>query len=125
MEIHKPMNWYELKHEYKLDGKRLLPWEDWHMPFGGAWCVVRAHSSSLEHNHDEQEMFVVVSGEAVIHIGNEKRRVKKGDFIAIPPGKEHFVENTAETDFHFLTIWWDKETCENFLACRAEVTTRG
>lgn len=125
MEVVKPMNWYELKHEYQLDGKRLLPWDDWDMPFGGAWCVVRAHSDSLLHDHDEQEMFIVASGEATIHIGGRVIYAKKGDFIAIPPGNSHFVENSGETDFHFFTVWWDTETCESFLEKQRKVKEHG
>jgi len=123
MEIVKPMNWYELTHEYQLDGKRLLPWDGWDMPFGGAWCVVRAHSDSLLHGHDEQEMFIVASGEAIIHIGEREIHAKKGDFVAIPPGNNHYVENSSEIDFHFFTIWWDTETCESFLGKQTKVIT--
>lgn len=116
IEIHKQMNWNELQHEYQLEGKRLLPWESWNTPFGGAWCVVRAKTKSLLHAHDEQEMFIVVSGEANIHVGDRIISTKQGDFIAIPPGNNHYVENSSENDFQFFTIWWDIETCESFLA---------
>lgn len=115
IEIFKKMDWTELVHEYKLDGKRLLPWENWSMPFGGAWCVVRSKSESLKHLHDEQEMFVIVSGNARVHVGTEVFEAQKGDFIAIPPGKNHYVENVSDTDFHFFTIWWEESSCKAFL----------
>jgi len=115
MDILKAMNWYELTHEYQLDGKRILPWQDYPMPFGGAYCVVRAHSDSRLHQHDEQEMFIIISGEAKIHVGDKIIDAKKGDFIAIPLEDDHYVENNTETDFHFFSIWWDKATAEEFL----------
>lgn len=115
MEIYKAMNWGELKHEYDLDGKRLLPWDNWDMPFGGAWCVVRSNTHSLKHEHDEQEMFFAVSGCADVHVGEEIFELNKGDMIAIPPGSSHFVENNHSDDFHFYTLWWDSDTCKEYL----------
>lgn len=114
MIIHKEMDWNELKHEYQLDGKRILPWEGWDMPFGGAWCVVRKDTESLRHSHDEQEMFIIVSGKANIKMNDDLYELNKGDFIAIPPNTEHFIINNSEEDFHFFTIWWDRETVSNF-----------
>lgn len=115
MKVFRPMDWQQLKHEYQLDGKRLLPWIGWNTPFGGAWCVVRANTESLLHDHEEQEMFVVASGQATICIGEERYLASKGDFIAISPGNNHYVINDHDEDFHFFTIWWDQESCHTFL----------
>ena len=116
MELLRAMNWDELKREYDLDGKRLLPWEGWPTPFGGAWCVVRPRSSSLRHGHDEQEMFIVIAGAATIHVGHASYAVKKGDVMAITPNAEHYVSNQSDEDFHFYSLWWDRASCEDFLA---------
>lgn len=115
MKVLRKMDWNELKHEYQLDGKRLLPWQGWDMPFGGAWCVVRPNTDSLRHAHEEQEMFIVASGRAKIRLDDEFIEVTKGDFIAIPPDKEHYVINETDEDFHFFTMWWDRETVTEFL----------
>lgn len=114
MKFFNPMNWETLQHEYQLDGKRLSPWDGWNMPFGGAWCVVRSNTESLKHHHEEQELFIIVSGTAKIHVGEQIVEVKKGDFLAIPPGNDHFVCNDTDEDFHFFTMWWDQESCDAF-----------
>lgn len=38
------MDWSALVHEYDLDGKRLLPWDGYPMPFAAGWCVVQPNT---------------------------------------------------------------------------------
>lgn len=114
MEIIKRMQWNSLKHEYGLDGSRLLPWDGWSMPFGGAWCVVRPNTKTFRHGHEEQEMFIAINGTAKIHIDEHVYPFDAGDIIAIPPNSAHYVENCTDSDFHFYTLWWDESTVANF-----------
>lgn len=109
------MNWSELKHEYDLDGKRLLPWEGLESPFGGAWCVVRAGTSSMPHAHDEREIFICIAGEADIVMDDERIPVRQGDVVAIPLSTRHYVDNRSDSDFHMYSIWWDREAAQGYL----------
>lgn len=122
MKILEPMNWQALKHEYGLDGKRLLPWQGVTLPFGGAYCVVRAGTESLAHVNQplgEEELFVCVQGSAHVIVGEEELPVKMGDVIYIPAGRNHYIRAGAE-DFHLYSVWWSRETCEGYLAVQGE-----
>ncbi|AWK43829.1 cupin domain-containing protein [Photorhabdus laumondii subsp. laumondii] len=115
MNIIRKMDWDSMVHEYDLDGSRLLPWEGLNTPFGGAWCIVRPETKSFRHSHNEYELFIVIQGNAIIRINDEDFPVTKGDLIIIPLDSEHHVINNNQEDFHFYTIWWDKESTLNFL----------
>ena len=108
------IDWKNLKHEYGVDGKRLLPWGDlpFPFPFGGAYCITRANTSSLEHINepaDEKELFIVISGKALVDIDGVKTEVEKGDVVYISEGKSHYIDNPNDEDFHFYALWWNDE----------------
>lgn len=115
MQVFRKMNWGALVHEYELDGSRLLPWEGLKSPFGGAWCVVRPGTESRRHSHDEYEMFIAIDGKARIRVGEAFVSAEKGDLIMLPLDTEHSVINDSTEDFHFYSIWWDKQSATNFL----------
>lgn len=112
MQILKKMEWMRLKHEYGVDGDRLLPWPGGAFPFGGAWCIVRPGSQSLYHVNepdDEDELFIAISGTASVTVGESCYLTQKGDIIFIPAGTPHYITNDSEEEFHFYTIWWNSE----------------
>jgi mannose-6-phosphate isomerase-like protein (cupin superfamily) len=109
------MDWAQLKHEYDLDAKRLLPWEGLVAPFGGAWCVVRPGTRSLPHGHREREIFICISGTAVVVIDGVTHPVTKGDVVTIPPGSEHYIWNNSHEDFHMYCIFWDRASATQYL----------
>ncbi len=56
--------------------------------------------------HDENEIYYVVRGEAVLHLDNETFPVEPGCLVFIPAGVFHSLENKSETeDFVLLTLW--------------------
>ena len=56
--------------------------------------------------HDENEIYYVVKGEAVLHLDNEMFPIKPGCLAFIPAGVFHLLENTSQTeDFFLLTLW--------------------
>lgn len=120
MTVFRKMNWGALVHEYDLDGSRLLPWEGMKSPFGGAWCVVRPGTESRRHSHDEYELFIAIDGRANVRVGNEFVVAEKGDLILLPLNTEHSVVNDSDSDFHFYSIWWDRESSKDFLASLGE-----
>jgi oxalate decarboxylase/phosphoglucose isomerase-like protein (cupin superfamily) len=108
----------ELSHEYGLDGKRLLPWPGMQPPFGGAYCIVRPGDTTTGHVNEpvgEEEMFICISGSAVVVCGEEKIPVAKGDTVYIPAGEYHYVENPEKEDFEFYAVWWNKESASEYL----------
>lgn len=53
---------------------------------------------------DEEEVYYVMAGKGVIHIGKEKVAIKAGDAIAIRFGEELSFANESDGDFELLAI---------------------
>ena len=57
------------------------------------------------HRHKVQEqVYHVIEGEGLMEIDGEKRVVRKHDFIFLPPGVDHSIENTGLVDLVFLVV---------------------
>lgn len=56
--------------------------------------------------HDENEIYYVVKGEAVIHLDEETADIRPGSLVFIPAGVFHSLDNKSESeDFVLLTFW--------------------
>jgi len=53
---------------------------------------------------DAEELYYLISGQGVMHIGEERRDVATGDVIYIPPEKVHFLQNSSAEPIRFLTL---------------------
>jgi uncharacterized cupin superfamily protein len=52
-------------------------------------------------------MFFVLEGEGELRIGSERHAIKKGDFIACPPGgaeTAHQIINTGSAELKYLAV---------------------
>lgn len=123
--IFRAMDWDTLVHEYDLDGSRLLPWDNYPMPFAGGWCVVRPKTRSLPHTQIDQEIFIGLKGTATLVIGNESRPFTFGDIAAIPKHTVHYFANEGDEDFHFYVVWWDESHARSYLEAMSAVPTAG
>jgi uncharacterized cupin superfamily protein len=60
------------------------------------------------HNHRvNEEMFFVIEGAGEIRIGDKTYLIKKGDFIACPPGgpeTAHQIVNTSEAELLYMGV---------------------
>lgn len=57
------------------------------------------------HYHsDAEELYYILSGNGLMHIGDERKEVESGDVIYIPPEKVHFLSNTSAAEIRFLTL---------------------
>ena len=60
------------------------------------------------HNHRvNEEMFFVLEGSGEVRIGSARHCVRKGDFIACPPGgpeTAHQIINTGDTELKYLAV---------------------
>jgi oxalate decarboxylase/phosphoglucose isomerase-like protein (cupin superfamily) len=117
-----------LVHEYGLDGVRTFPWNGVNAPFGAAYCVVAPGTDSFAHINapaDEDELFVIIAGNATVMLGDEAFPVTSGDQIFIPQGMPHFVRNDSTEPFLFYSVWWNAEGVAGFQARRAAATAPG
>jgi uncharacterized cupin superfamily protein len=60
------------------------------------------------HNHRvNEEMFFILEGEGEVRIGDECHALRKGDFVACPPGgpeTAHQIINTGTTELKYLAV---------------------
>ena len=105
-----------LRHENGLDAQRLLPWPALNAPFEGSWCVIRSGTSSTPHAHHEYEIFIAVTGAAILESNGERAAFVAGDVVYFRPGVEHRVVNEGTSDFEMYSVWWDEEMTQRFFA---------
>ncbi len=94
--------------DYNTVAKRFFPWDgiaakDW----GGAWVKVLPGETSIQHSHEENEVFFIVRGSGVLRHGGEEHRVSFGSSMYMQPGVEHSLTNDGAEDIVFLSMWWD------------------
>jgi mannose-6-phosphate isomerase-like protein (cupin superfamily) len=105
-----------LVHENGLDAQRLLPWAGLNAPFEGSWCVLAPGAASTPHAHHEYEIFIAVTGRAVLRSEGEEREFAAGDVVSFQPGTTHQVANESGQVFEMYSIWWDAAMTERFTA---------
>jgi uncharacterized cupin superfamily protein len=67
--------------------------------------IVRpGEASSMYHGEDAQEDFLVLSGECLLLIEGEERRLRQWDFVHCPPWTEHTFVGAGEGPCLFLGV---------------------
>ena len=69
-----------------------------------AHAVVKPGDKSTKHSLKASEVYYILEGEGVMHIGDETAVARPGQAIYIPPQAKQFIENTGQADLKFLCI---------------------
>jgi mannose-6-phosphate isomerase-like protein (cupin superfamily) len=70
-----------------------------------ALARVAPNSGSVSHMlKSSSEVYIIVAGEGIVHVGDEARHVREGNIIYIPPGTFQHIENTGPGDLVFYCI---------------------
>ena len=56
------------------------------------------------HNQEQEEVYILLEGEAEMCLGAERRVLTAGQAVYIPPGAVQWIENTGATPLIFLCI---------------------
>ena len=65
--------------------------------------LAKIHGAFVRHNHPEtDELFLVVSGEMILHFDDDQVLLKQGELYVVPQGVYHWPE--AEQECHILLI---------------------
>ena len=67
-----------------------------------AWLAPGARSRA--HRLKTAEVYYLVRGTGMMHIGEEADEVTTGDAVHIPPGSVQWLENTGKDEIEFLCI---------------------
>jgi mannose-6-phosphate isomerase-like protein (cupin superfamily) len=67
-----------------------------------AWLAPGARSRA--HKLKTSEVYYLVRGTGVMHIGEEAAKVHAGDAVYIPPGSVQWLENGGKEEIEFLCV---------------------
>jgi len=70
-----------------------------------AHATLKPREKSLPHKfHEASEIYYILKGKGLMHIGDETTEASPGDTIYIPPQAVQWIENTGSEDLEFLCI---------------------
>jgi mannose-6-phosphate isomerase-like protein (cupin superfamily) len=69
-----------------------------------ARAVVKPHGKTRPHRLKSSEVYFILEGRGLMHVGEETAEIAAGQAVYIPPFQIQFVENTGEADLAFLCI---------------------
>lgn len=110
------------------------------LPFGSVFGSVPAHTVSKRHAHQDDEVFIVLKGEAVVVLDGEELRTKAGDVVHLTPFGFHEIRNDTDEPYDIVSIFWESvpsatnalkanearaKLPENALVCCPPVTPNG
>lgn len=78
--------------------------ENLELRYSLAYAKVGKNKRTLKHRLKYSEVYFILKGTGVMHINTEKKRVRAGDTVYIPPGSIQFIENNGKTPLEFLCI---------------------
>lgn len=64
-----------------------------HLPFSLARAVVDPGKSSYRHRLAQTEVYYLLEGSGILHVGSKSKPVCAGDVVLIRPGEEQWIEN--------------------------------
>jgi mannose-6-phosphate isomerase-like protein (cupin superfamily) len=100
--------------EYNCKLFRLFPWPgnvETKRPlteFGATWVILEPGRQVDLHDHEEEESFIGLSGEAELVIGSQRTNLGPGDVVFVPRSIPHSLINHSKAEnFVFIDIYWD------------------
>jgi mannose-6-phosphate isomerase-like protein (cupin superfamily) len=75
-------------------------------PFGYslAQALVKPHEQTRPHRLKSSEVYFILEGRGLMHVGKESAQVTAGQAVYIPAFHVQFIENIGESDLAFLCI---------------------
>ena len=58
--------------------------------------------------HQQNEIYFVVHGEAILHLDEETHHIRAGSLAFIPAGVFHSLDNLSQTEEFVLLTFWEK-----------------
>lgn len=104
---------------YKRGDKDTRPWGTWEVLDSAdnycvkKICVTPGSTLSLQLHHHRSEHWIIVSGEAVVTLGDEKLLKKANEAVYIPAETKHRIQNDTSSDVVFIEIQTGDNLDEN------------
>ena len=104
---------------YKRGQKDTRPWGTWEViEAGDGFCVKRIHVTpgnilSLQLHHYRAEHWIIVKGEALVTLGEDKILKKANESVYIPAETKHRIQNNTQQDMEFIEVQTGDNLDEN------------
>jgi mannose-6-phosphate isomerase-like protein (cupin superfamily) len=102
--------------------------EDLKIDFSIAHAVLKCGESSIVHRlKTSVEIYYILQGKGIMHIGDEAEEIHPGQVIYIPANSNQYIENTGNEELKFLCIvnpMWKEEDEEIVKYSKKHVETR-
>ncbi len=108
-----------MQNSYKKGDKDTRPWGTWEvLEAGHGFCVkkicVTPHNIlSLQLHHFRAEHWIIVEGEAIVTLGDEKMLKKTNESVYIPSETKHRIQNNSNKLLVFIEIQTGETLDEN------------
>jgi mannose-6-phosphate isomerase-like protein (cupin superfamily) len=67
------------------------------------WVEVEPRAAQALHQHDPEQVYVIVAGKGRMRIGEEIRDVTAGDLIQVPSGVPHGISNPEDAVLSYIS----------------------
>ncbi len=104
---------------YKRGQKDTRPWGTWEViEAGEGFCVKRIRVTpgnilSLQLHHYRAEHWIIVKGEALVTLGEDKILKKANESVYIPAETKHRIQNNTQQDMEFIEVQTGDNLDEN------------
>lgn len=108
-----------MANNYKRGDKDTRPWGTWEvLDAGDGFCVKRicvtpGNILSLQLHHFRSEHWIIVKGEAVVTLGEEKLTKRANESVYIPDETKHRIQNDTNENMEFIEIQTGENLDEN------------
>lgn len=108
-----------MANNYKRGDHDTRPWGTWEvLDAGEGFCVKRicvtpGNILSLQLHHFRSEHWIIVKGEAVVTLGNDKIIKKANESVYIPAETKHRIQNDTKENMEFIEIQTGDNLDEN------------
>lgn len=104
---------------YARGQKDTRPWGTWEvLDAGDGYCVKKicvtpGNILSLQLHHYRAEHWIIVHGEALVTLGDDKIVKKANESVYIPAETKHRIQNNTQQDMEFIEIQTGENLDEN------------
>lgn len=94
-------------HNGTILGLEVLP-DGMKAPFDHYYGYLESNGTMEGHSHPTDEIYIVMQGEGIVYVGDEKSSISAGDIVEIPPNEWHTMENKSGKPLLWAALWWDR-----------------
>lgn len=87
------------------------------------WVEIKPGGQQRTHSHIPEQTYYILEGHGVMTVGDEIERVGPGDYVFIPSGQPHGLQNDAEVPLRYFSAAapaFEREELENLWPLESE-----